>query len=53
MPCFAACQRPAQDDFCAGGRDLGGAGTAVATDWSRGRLDGELRSSSRTPGVMF
>ena len=35
MPCFAACQRPAQDDFCAGGRDLGGDGTAPARLWRR------------------
>jgi hypothetical protein len=47
MPCFAACQQPAQGDFCAGRRDLGDAGT---TPERRGR---RLEPGPAGRGVAF
>ena len=53
MPFFAACERPAQDDFCAGGRDLGGAGTAVAQTGAGAGWTGSCVRPAGHPALCF
>jgi hypothetical protein len=53
MPCFAACQRPAQGDFCAGGRDRGGDGTAVAQTGAGAGWTGSCVRPAGHPALCF
>ena len=53
MPCFAACERPAQGDFCAGGRDLGGIGTAVAQTGAGAGWTGSCVRPAGHPALCF